>query len=127
MSITAIPSMNTIIVRDAGYGTTPDCPDAKFRRGDVVKLRNRKEVASFPREAIVAVAVPPGFPAAYALADLLGEPRPLMIRKPRRDISYILVNEGDSTPYIAPERYLLPSGKPPVEIGSVSRQADPAP
>jgi hypothetical protein len=83
-------------------------------------VRNKASLAGFPREAVVAVAVPPGFPADYALADLLNGPRPLVIRRPRRAISYILVNEGDPKPYLALESDLLPSGKPPVEIGSVS-------
>lgn len=120
-SITEIPELRTIIVHDAGYGTTPECPEARFKRGDVVKVRNTKALAHFPREAIVAVAVPPGFPGEYALADLLSRPRPLMITRPKRVMSYILVNEGDLRPYLARESDLLPSGKPSVEIGSFQR------
>lgn len=110
-----------LIVKDAGKGVTPPCPDAKFGKGDVVRVRNTKALAHFPREAVVASVVPPKFPADYALADLLDEPRPLMIRAPKRVVTYILVNEGDLTPYLANERDLLPSGKPPVEIGLFAR------
>jgi len=109
---------NTIFVLNAGKGETPICPQAIFKRGDVVKIRNKKSLSHFPREAIIAVAIPPGFSPDYALADLLGEPRPLMIREGKRCVSYILVNEGDETPYIARESDLLPSGKPPIEIGT---------
>lgn len=115
--------MTTILaVHNSGHGETPPCPGARFKPGDVVKLSRRRAFASFPAEAIVATAVPPGFPASYALADLLGEARPLMITKPLRVISYILVNEGDPKPYHAPERDLRPSGKPPVEIGGLRRE-----
>lgn len=111
-----------VVVKNAGRGTTPDCPFARFGRGDVVKLRKVKAVAGLPAEAVVAAVVPPGFPPEYALADLLKEPRPLMVSVPRRNISYILVNEGDLTPYCVGEIYLLPSGKPAVDIGTVSRE-----
>lgn len=115
-----------LMVTNAGRGETPPCPEAKFKPGDVVKVRNRKALAHFPREAVIAVAVPPGFPADYALADLVKEPRPLMVRKPNKTITYILVNEGDRTPYLAREQDLLPSGKPAVELGTVSREPEGA-
>ena len=35
-------------------GETPSCAEAKFKRGDVVKVRNTKALAQFPREAVVA-------------------------------------------------------------------------
>lgn len=113
-----------LLIHNAGFGETPPCDDARFKRGDVVRVRNTKALAHFPREAVVAVAIPPGFPADYALADLMKEPRPLMISKEMRCISYILVNEGDDKPYHARERDLLPSDKPPVEIGLIERQAN---
>jgi hypothetical protein len=47
--------------------TSCSCGDALFERGDVVKVRDKKALAHFPRELIIAVAVPPGFPAEYAL------------------------------------------------------------
>jgi len=111
-----------LLVTDAGRGETPACPDAVFNRGDVVRVRRRKALAHFPREAVVAVAVPPGFPAEYALADLLGEARPLIIGRPRRVVTYILVNEGDRTPYLVAEIDLYASGKPRIEIGSIKRE-----
>jgi hypothetical protein len=114
---------DVLLVKDAGRGATPACPSARFNRGDVVKVRKAKALAHFPREAVVAVAIPPGFAPEYALADLVGAPRPLMITRPRRAVTYILVCEGNPTPYLARETDLLPSGKPAVEIGSVTRAA----
>jgi hypothetical protein len=108
-------------------GETPPCAKAKFKRGDVVKTRNTKALAQFPREAVVAVAIPPGFSPDHALADLVGEPRPLMAQVGSRSITYVLVRENDPKPYLARERDLLPSGKPPVEIGTVKREAKNAP
>jgi hypothetical protein len=110
-----------LLIKDAGRGETPACAEAKFKRGDVVKLRNRAHLAALPRELVVAVAVPPGFAAEYALADLLSEPRPLMISRPRRVVSYVLVREGDPKPYQVLERDLVASGKPSIEIGSIAR------
>lgn len=106
-----------LLIKDAGHGTTPDCPQAKFKRGDVVQGRGGFE-------AIVAVAVPPRFPSEYALADLVGNPRPLMISEPSRSVSYILVRENDPSPYWRTEGQLRPSGKPPVEIGAVSMERE---
>lgn len=123
--ITAYPELRTIIIHDAGRGTTPDCHDARYKKGDVVKVRNRAALAHFPREAIVAAAVPPGFPSEYALADLLDEPRPLIITNPSRAVQYILVREGDLHPYLARESDLLPTGKEPVKIGDFARAPGP--
>jgi hypothetical protein len=103
-------------------GTTPDCPGAKFKRGDVVNVSRRQGCAHLPAEMIVAVAIPPGFSPDFALADLVGEPRPLMHQVGCRAISYILVREDDPKPYRLNERDLRPSKKPPVELGTVARQ-----
>jgi hypothetical protein len=108
-----------LVVHNAGRGETPPCAAAKFQRGDVVKVRNTKTMRHFPREAVVLAVVPPGFSVSYALADLLGQPRPLMVRRELRCISYIIGVENDTTPYHARESSLLPSGKPPVTIGAV--------
>ena len=102
-------------------GETPPCPQSKFKRGDVVKVRDTKPLAHFPREAVVASVIPPGFSPDHAFADLMGEPRPLMAQVGARIVTYILVREGDPKPYLAKERHLLPSGKEPVEIGGISR------
>lgn len=102
-------------------GETPPCHDARFKSGDVVKVRRNRSVGHFPPELIVLVAIPPGFSPDDAMADLMGEPRPLMKRVGRRTISYILCLEGDPTAYTCRESDLLPSGKEPVEIGTVSR------
>ena len=110
-----------LLVNDAGYGDTPPCGIAAYQCGDVVKIRNTKALRHFPREAIVAAVIPPGFSPDYALADLVGEARPMMCQVGARGVTYILVNEGDPKPYLAKERDLAPSGKPAVEIGSVTR------
>jgi hypothetical protein len=101
-----------LLVTDAGYGETPACPEAKFKPGDVVKWRRMGD------GYIVAVAVPPGFPAEYALADLTKTARPLMIRKPSRAIQYVMVREGDPRPYLAREANITATGQK-VELGSV--------
>jgi hypothetical protein len=101
-------------------GVTPACPEAKFKRGDVVKVRRNKATGHFPAELVVLVAIPPGFSPDDALADLLGKPRPFMKQVGARKITYILCREGDPKPYSCGERDLLPSGKEPTEIGTVS-------
>lgn len=106
------------------HGETPPCPGTKFKRGDVVKVRNTKALAHFPREAVIAVAIPPNFSPDYALADLVGEPRPLMYQVGARIITYILVREGDPKPYLVRESQILPSGKEPVEIGAARRETE---
>lgn len=105
-------------------GETPACEGAKFKRGDVVKVRNRRALQHFPREAIVAVAIPPCFSPDFALADLVGEPRPLMAQVGARVITYVLVRESDPKPYLIRESDLLPSGKEPVEIGTTRRETE---
>ena len=100
-----------LLVKDAGFGETPPCPAALFAPGDKVHW---KRVSDY----IVAIAVPPGFPADYALADLTKTARPLMIAAPSRAITYILVRENDPKPYLAKERDLKATGER-VEIGSV--------
>ena len=102
-------------------GETPPCPEAQFKRGDVVKVRRNQAVGHFPAELVVLVAIPPGFSPDDAMADLFAEPRPLMKRIGRRVVSYILCRDGDPTAYTCHQRDLLPSGKEPVDIGTVSR------
>lgn len=108
-------------------GETPACPEAKFKRGDVVKVRRNRAVGHFPPELIVLVAIPPHFSPDDAMADLVGDPRPMMKQVGQRAITYILCRENDRTAYTCRERDLLPSGKEPVEIGTVSASPDQAP
>lgn len=110
-----------LIMLNRGRGETPPCPEAKFKRGDVVKVRRNKAVGHFPAELVVLVAVPPGFSPDDALADALGEPRQVMTQVGRRGISYILCQGGDPKPYHCGEKDLLSSGKEPIEIGTVAR------
>jgi len=114
-----------ILILNRGRGETPPCEAAKFKRGDVVKVRRNKAVGHFPEELTVLVAIPPGFSPDDALADLLGKPRPVMTQVGRRSITYILCREGDQTPYNCCEKDLLPSGKPAVEIGSIGEHPAP--
>jgi hypothetical protein len=107
-----------LFIKDAGHGETPACPDAIFKRGDVVAVRNTKALAHFPREAIVAVAIPPGFSPDWALADLVGEPRSALAQVGSRGVTYILVVEYGSQVWLAREKDLTPTGRS-VEIGSV--------
>lgn len=113
---------NVIEIKDAGHGETPDCPNAKFKAGDIVNVRRTKALAAFPAQMVVLKAIPAGFPAGYALADLVGEPRPIMISAPRRCITYILceADKEPATPYVARESDLRPSGKEGFTIGTVS-------
>lgn len=67
-----------LMVMNAGRGETPACEAAIFKPGAVVKVRNTKALKNFPREAVVLVAIPPGFSPDWALADLVGEPRPAL-------------------------------------------------
>lgn len=110
-----------LFIKDAGHGETPPCPDAIFKRGDVVKVRNTKALAHFPREAIIAGAIPPGFSPDWALADLVGEARPALAQVGARKVTYILVVEGGTKVWLAREKNLTPTGKT-VEIGSVWRE-----
>ena len=100
-------------------GETPPCPRAKFKRGDVVRIRRNRTVGHFPPELVVLIAVPPGFSPDDALADLVGNPRPLMKQVGRRKITYILCREGDTAAYLCAEADMLPSGKEPREIGAI--------
>jgi hypothetical protein len=97
-------------------GTTPECPVAKFKKGDVVRIRRLKHLRDLPDIAAVAVVIPPNFSPDWAMADLRGKPRPLMAQVGSKAITYIVGFDGNPTPYLIKEKYLLPSGEPPVEI-----------
>ncbi|AEH88167.1 hypothetical protein [Mesorhizobium opportunistum] len=112
-----------LMVKDAGRGITPPCAQAKFKSGDVVAVSRRKHVRHVPESLVVLTAIPPGFPGEYALSDLIGEPRPLMISKPLRVVSYILCREGDPRPYHLREADISETGQS-VEIGTISREGD---
>lgn len=107
-----------LIVTDAGYGTTPDAPEAKFKVNDVVRVKGH----SAKGLAAIAVVVPAGFPAEYALADARAERRPLTITRPLRVVSYIVGFMDDERPYLFPERKLIATAEPPANIGWTDRQ-----
>jgi hypothetical protein len=114
---------HVLLVTNAGHGSTPPWLSARFSKGDVVSVSRGEATGHFPPEMIVIGIVPPWFPVEYALADLLMEPRPLMITKEKRVGQYILIeNESSRSPFVCPERYLKPSGKPSIEIGTIKRE-----
>jgi hypothetical protein len=98
-------------------GTTPECPEALFRKGDVVRVRRLSHLKHLPEIGAVASVIPPGFSPDWAWADLCGRPRPLMHQVPSKHISYIVAFENDRRPHLLREKYLRPSGLPPTEIG----------
>ena len=106
-----------LMVEHGGYGATPECPQALFKPGDVVKVRRLKFLKHLPEIAAVAIVVPPGFPAEYALADAKGGPRPLMITRTRRYVQYIVAFDGDQTPYLIREKFMKPSDEPSTTVG----------
>lgn len=97
-------------------GTTPECPEALFKKNDVVRLRNKKHLYGLPRVGAVAAVIPKGFSPDWAMADLHGKPRPLMCQVGARSVTYIIGFEGIRTPYLFKECDLRPSGLPPAEI-----------
>lgn len=97
-------------------GQTPECPNAKFKRGDVVRVRRLRHLRHLPDRAAIAVAIPPGFSPDWAMADLRGAPRPLMHQVGSRSITYIVGFDSNPKPYLFNERDLLPSNEPPVDI-----------
>lgn len=104
---------NTLLVNHGGYGTTPECLQAKFKIGNCVRIRRHK-ARQVPQEAYVAIIVPPGFPAEYALADAKKQPRPLIITRESRAIQYIVAFADNPTPHLFKESDLMPSDKPDV-------------
>lgn len=97
---------NILVVKNAGYGTTPDCPAAKFKVRDICTLRKER--------VVVAIVVPPGHPPQYALADAFKRPRPLMISRASRAVTYIigyLDREPGQDPTLVRERDLKSTGE----------------
>lgn len=98
-------------------GETPPCPEAKFQRGFVVRVRRLKHLRRLPGFGAVAAVVPPGFSSDWAWDDLCGKPRRLMCQVPARGVRYIVAFDNDPVPHLIRERDLLPSNEAPVEIG----------
>lgn len=97
--------------------TTPDCPEAKFRKNQVVRVRRLKHLRDLPELAVIVTCVPPGFSPDHAWADVLGKPRPLMCQVPARHVQYLIAFECNPTPMLIREKNLLPSNEPDAEIG----------
>jgi hypothetical protein len=115
-----------LFIKDAGHGETPSCPDAIFKRGDVVLVRRCKRLEHVPLEMIVVAAIPSLFPPVWVLADLLcvprkPDPRPVTFC----DVTYFLAKVSDPEAYLDAyllrEKDLTPTGKS-VEIGSIKRE-----
>lgn len=105
-----------LVVQHAGYGETPPCPQARFKPGDVVKVRRLHFLKHLPDRAAVALVVPPGVPPEYVMADAHGRPRPLMVTRRTRTVRYIVAFDGDPTPHLLQEKFLAPSREPPVPV-----------
>jgi hypothetical protein len=97
-------------------GTTPECPEAKFKRLDVVRVRRLKHLKHLPDKGAVVTVIPPHFSPDWAWADTLGKPRPLMCQVGARVVTYIVAFEGDPKPHLLREAYLAPTNEPPAEI-----------
>lgn len=110
------PPGTPVMILQGERGTTPPCPEGKFKKNDMVRLRNRRHFSKLPKIAAIAAVIPPGFSPDWALADLRGEPRPLLHQVGSRQITYLVGFEGNRTPYLFKERDLLPSDLPPAEI-----------
>lgn len=104
-----------LLIKNAGVGTTPNCV-SKFKVGDVVRVRRLKHLRHLDDRAAIAIVVPTGFPPEYALADEKGRPRPLIITKPLRSVSYIVAFSDNPSPHHLRESDLLPSNEEPVPI-----------
>jgi len=98
-----------LLVKDAGHGETPLEPSAKFKLGDMVRVRGG-------RQGAVACVIPKGFPPEWAMADLQKKPRPLVTTKPKAGVSYIVGFENDRRPYLYEERTLRPGKGPPAVV-----------
>lgn len=107
---------NTLLINHAGYGSTPECPQAKFKPGNIVKVRRHK-ARGVPQLACVAIVVPPNFPAEYALADFHKKPRPLMITGAKRFVQYIVGFDGIEQPHLFAEHALIATKHPDAEVG----------
>lgn len=97
-------------------GKTPECPQARYRPTEVVRVRRLKFLRHLPAIGAIVVVVPPRFSPDWAWADYLGKPRPLMCQVGREIIQYIVAFEGDRTPHLLREAYLLPSAEPAATI-----------
>ena len=97
-------------------GTTPPCPEALFKYGDVVRVRRLSYLRHLPEHGAVVAIIPPHFSPDWAWADLCGRPRPLMHQVGARVVSYLVAFEGDRTPHLLREKYLRASDQPPAEI-----------
>jgi hypothetical protein len=107
-------------------GTTPACPGARFKKGDVVQPRKLKALAHFPKRLVVLVPVPPGFSPDDALADLMDRPRPLMKQVGSKGITYLACDIPSevgsvSQTYLCKEGHLFSAPIDHIEIGVIHR------
>lgn len=98
-------------------GATPQCPEALFKVGDVLRVRRLKHLGELRGKlCAVAAVVPPNYSPDWAMADLHGRPRPLMCQVGRRDVTYIIGFEDSLKPYLLREKCLVASGEPPTTV-----------
>ena len=98
-------------------GPTPPCSEAKFKVGDVLRVRRRKHLGNYRGQlCAVAAVVPPNYSPDWAMADLRGRPRPLMAAVGRNCVQYIVGFEESRTPLLIREKYLVESGESPTVV-----------
>lgn len=102
-------------------GVTPECPEAKHRVNDVVRIRRLKHLSHLPERGAVVAVVPPGFSPDWAWDDVCKRPRRLMYQAPARAVKYIVAFEGDAAPHLLKETYLLATDEPPAEISFAAK------
>jgi hypothetical protein len=105
-----------MVKMEGQIGTTPDCPEARFAKRAIVRVRRLKHLIHLPELGAVVAVVPPGFSADWAWADVCGKPRPLMHQVPARKVKYIIGFQGDYRPHLMRERDLLPTREPEADI-----------
>ena len=106
-----------LMVLDAGLGTTPACPDARYSKGQVIKRRAVRWLKDRPILASIAAVVPPGFPPEYAMADAFGQPRPLMVTASKRSVHYVVAFDGDPRPALLAEKDIKCATGDVMEVG----------
>ncbi len=98
------------------HGVTPECPEARFKKLDVVRVRRLKHLCHLPELGAIVAIVPPGFSPDHAWDDLCGRPRRLLHQVPSRIVRYLVAFEGDRAPYLLREAWLVATTEPAAEI-----------
>lgn len=97
-------------------GQTPQCPEARFKSNQMVRIRRLKHLRDLPVDAAVVCIVPPNFSPDHAWADYCKKPRLLMCQVPSSFVQYIIAFEGSPKPMLIREAWLLPSALPDANV-----------